>query len=108
MISGHNFKICLELILFDNPSNRSFSEMEYYLVLQSVSRDYYLYEKSLYEHLDALDLQDKFETSDFYTPSIFKQVVPVYTNIQGGKGIFAGISRSEMKTTCNLVGYACE
>lgn len=80
---------------------------EFYPVLLTVSEEYYLYKKSLYRHIDAITMQQSFNTSDAYFPNIFKQIGPVYSNIEGGKGIFAGVSRSEMKTVCNLVGFAC-
>lgn len=83
-------------------------DSEFHPVLQTVSREYYLYKKSLIAHLDALQMQDEFSTNDLYMPGIFKAVTPVYSNIQGGKGIFAGLSRDERKTVCNLVGYSCE
>lgn len=81
---------------------------EFYPVLISVSEDYFLYKKSLYGHLDALRFSDSFTTNDLYFPSIFKNIAPVYSNIEGGKGIFAGANRAEMKTVCNLEGSSCE
>jgi len=94
-------------LAFDNLGANPFFN-EFYPVLLSVSEDYYLFKKSLYQHVDAITMQSSFNTGDLYFPNIFKQIGPVYSNIEGGKGIFAGISRSEMKTICNVVGNACE
>lgn len=80
----------------------------FYMVLQSCSEEYYLYKKSLYAHLDALRFQENFSTDDLYFPNFFKSITPVYSNINGGRGIFAGVSMDIEETTCNLVGYSCE
>jgi len=94
-------------LAFDNLGSNPFAN-EFYPVLLSVSEEYYLFKKSIYRHMDAITMQGSFNTGDIYFPSIFKQIVPVYSNIEGGKGIFAGVNRSEMITVCNLVGNACE
>jgi hypothetical protein len=80
---------------------------EFYMVLQTCSEEYFLYKKSLYAHLDALQLQENFTTDDLYFPNIFSAVAPVYTNIKGGRGIFAGISFDTKETVCNVIGYTC-
>jgi hypothetical protein len=80
---------------------------EFYMVLQTCSEEYFLYKKSLYSHLDALQLQENFTTDDLYFPNIFSAVAPVYTNIKGGRGIFAGVSLDTKEAVCNLIGNTC-
>lgn len=76
--------------------------------LSSVSQDYFLYKKSLYQHLDALEYADEFDGSSLFFPDIFKQVRPVYSNIEGGRGIFAGYNPTQIIVNCNLTGNACD
>lgn len=81
---------------------------EFYPVLNTTSEEYFLYKKSLYTHLESLRFSEEFDLPDLYMPSIFKILQPVYSNIRGGSGIFAGLSSDEMKTTCNIVGFTCD
>ncbi|WP_160169328.1 DUF4249 family protein [Indibacter alkaliphilus] len=62
-------------------------------ILETTSAEYYHYKKSLYAHLDAISYQAFTSTSDLYNPSIFKTPLPLFSNIEGGRGIFAGLSR---------------
>lgn len=86
----------------------NFSDWKVYCVLNSVSKDYYEYKKSLYRHLYALSIDSEFSTDDLYNPAIFKSLDPVYSNIKGGKGVFSGISQEVKHSPCNLVGYGCQ
>lgn len=81
---------------------------EFYMVLQTCSEEYYHYKKSLYTHLDAQQFPEGFSTDDLYFPNIFRQINPVYSNINGGGGIFAGLGIDVLVTVCNLNGYTCE
>lgn len=80
---------------------------EFYMVLQTCSEEYYLYKKSLYTHLDAQHFPEGFSTDDLYFPNIFRQINPVYSNIKGGRGIFAGLGIDIAETVCNLIGNTC-
>ncbi len=75
--------------------------------LTSVSEDYFLYKKSLYRHLDALEFSSEMEASSLFFPDIFKQIQTVHSNIEGGVGIFAGYNPTDYPVTCNLSDYAC-
>jgi len=71
----------------------SFYRGSQYFILETTSKEYYHYKKSLYHHLDAISYQIVERSSDLFNPSIFKSPLPIYSNIEGGKGIFAGLSR---------------
>lgn len=75
--------------------------------LSLVSDDYFLYKKSLLAHLDALEYSQELESKSLFFPDIFKQVVPVYSNVIGGKGIFAGYNPKDVIINCNLSGNEC-
>lgn len=68
-----------------------------YFVLETTSEEYYNYKKSLYSHLDAISYQVIERSSDLFNPSIFKAPLPLYSNIEGGRGVFAGLSRDIYK-----------
>ncbi|MBS9523603.1 DUF4249 domain-containing protein [Litoribacter alkaliphilus] len=94
-------------LAFDSTIGNPFFD-DFFPVLLTVSEEYYNYKKSLVNHVDAIGGPNSFTLSDAYLPNIFKQIQPVYSNIEGGIGIFAGVSRSELLTTCNLNGNVCE
>jgi hypothetical protein len=108
VFSANNASNDLISLQFDNICccNPFFDEFN--MVLQTCSEEYYHYKKSLFSHLDALKLKEYVSTDDLYFPDIFKSVNPVYSNIQGGKGIFAGVSMHVSIAPCNLVGNTCE
>lgn len=64
---------------FGNPIQPEGVDILFYVYFYTVSKDYYLYYKSLSKHLEA---QDEF----------FMEPVQVYNNVENGFGIFAGYS----------------
>lgn len=97
--------LTFDIIPAGNVGNPFFSE--FYPVLSRVSKDYYLYKKSLYQHLDALQFSPSLEVENLYFPDIFKVLPEVHSNIEGGTGIFAGINPTKLKTVCNREGTSC-
>lgn len=115
---GENYAYLFQLSASDDPvfslsfdfidgRSNPFSS-EFYPVLNTTSKEYFLYKKSLYSHLESLSFKEAFDLQDLYFPSIFKILQPIYSNINGGTGIFAGLSSYELNTTCNVVGFTCQ
>jgi hypothetical protein len=106
LLSTEGNETDLVRLSFDSFARPFFSE--FYPTLLNVSEDYFLYKKSLFDHMDSIYYEAYFEPDDLYLPDIFKNIPQIHSNIEGGVGIFAGVNRSERRTVCNLVGNTCE
>ena len=72
-----------------------------------MSEQYFRYKKSLLQHLDVLSHNSEFDAPMLFFPDIFKELQPVYSNIEGAEGVFAGYNPTDLSVTCNLSGYEC-
>ncbi|OQY05329.1 MAG: hypothetical protein B6I20_01535 [Bacteroidetes bacterium 4572_117] len=82
LINGREYTLSFETsgyYYYDGHEPDNESNTTYFVYLHSISKDYYLYYKSLSKHKEA---QDEF----------FMEPVQVYNNIENGFGIFAGFS----------------
>jgi len=91
---------------FDNIMARPLTS-KFIFRLSSVSEDYFEYKKTLLQHLDGLSHTSEFDAPMLFFPDIFKELQPVYSNIEGAVGIFAGYNPTDLSVTCNLSGYEC-
>lgn len=91
---------------FDSVKANPFSN-RFIFRLSSVSEQYFRYKKSLLQHLDVLSHNSEFDAPMLFFPDIFKELQPVYSNIEGAEGVFAGYNPTDLSVTCNLSGYEC-
>lgn len=88
----------IQLTLYTKDSE-SFSVAEVFVVLYSIPKDYFEYKLSLVDQLWSRAPQDEYSSEDFINPKLFKAINPIDGNIQGGQGIFAGVSFSKQQCT---------
>nr|WKN35848.1 DUF4249 domain-containing protein [Tunicatimonas sp. TK19036] len=79
LFAGKEYTIKFSMFLPSYYTRYNEQSPEYFIVLRNLNRDYYLYRKSY-------ELQNETEDNPFAEP------VPVFNNIEGGYGIFAGFS----------------
>jgi len=101
--SGSQYQMKLIIDIGASGTYPNLTPHDYWVVLRSVSQEYYRYIKSWHKHSyqqnTGIQVDESLEEYDYISLLLKGDPVPLYSNIENGIGIFAGYSEDVKKFT---------